>query len=440
MSAAPASEPSRASDTAMAETGTPYDPLSPENWPDPYPVYKRMRDEVPVYRVPEPDIDSEMYVVSRYEDVVAVFRDTERFSSTGAFTAALEAQSPHVGPREVFEMARFVWRSRMNPLRIRQILGTMLITLDPPRHDVLRGVVNRGFTPRRIRDWEPRIREIVAECVARRRPGRPYELVKELAVPLPVGVIAEILGIPPEREADLKRWSDLLTNVATGSGRTDTVAPFLNLMGEMAAYLRELAAERRARPKDDLVSVMVDPAHEETLDTPTLFTFAVLLIFAGNETTTNLIANMVTLLLENPDQLELLRRDPSLAAGAVEEALRFESPVQLMLRRSTRDTEIAGVPVPADARVALLLGSANRDERMFPDPDRFDITRSTAGHVAFGHGVHFCLGASLARLEARAALEGLLPILPELRLGRSERQLIDSTLVRGPVSLELVDR
>ena len=337
-------------------------------------------------------------------------------------------------------MTRFLWRARLNPLRIMALLGKGLITQDAPQHNRMRSIVNRGFTPRHIRDWEPRIREIAAGLLADRPDPMNFDAVRDLAIPLPVAIIAEILGIDRERHADLKRWSNQLAAAGSGSGRDSTIGPLLVTLGELNAYLRGLMAERKQHPSDDLVSVLVDPANGDTLDAESLFAFVVLLIVAGNETTTNLIGTTVSLLLDHPKTLELVGSEPERIPALIEEVLRFDAPVHLMFRRAKEDVKIAGVPIPRDSRVALLIGAANRDDRQFADPDRFDITRESKPHLAFGQGAHFCLGASLARLEACAVLELLIPELPRLTRVTPARQRVDSTVLRGPVSLELVER
>jgi len=206
---------------------------------------------------------------------------------------------------------------------------------------------------------------------------------------------------------------------------------------ELIPYLRGIAEARRRRPADDLVSTIVAQQDgENALTIREVIQFAMLLLVAGNETTTNLIGNAVTALLDHPDQLARVAGDPSLVPAAIEETLRYDAPVQILFRNATQDVEIAGAKIPKGAYVALLLGSANRDERSFPDPDRFDVTRDPQGHLGFGFGKHFCLGASLARMEARVALEALVTELPRLEGGRP-RELVDSFLVRGPRSLEL---
>jgi len=297
--------------------------------------------------------------------------------------------------------------------------------------------VNRGFTPRQIADWEGRAREIVAGCVAKLHSG-DFDVVRDLAIPLPVTVIAEMLGIEPERRHDFKRWSDTVIDNATGAGRADPFGPVvLDAFAQMTTYVVRIARERRAQPADDLISQLVSIGGGEGLSPIELVQFVTLLLVAGNETTTNLIGNATAALLDHPDQLARVAADPSLLPGLVEEAVRFDSPVQLVFREALADAEIAGVRIPAGSIVVPLIGSANRDERRFPDPDRFDVVRNPQGHVGFGFGKHFCLGASLARLEAKVALEALVPELARMRRVEARVPRIDSFLVRGPSRLPL---
>jgi cytochrome P450 len=313
-----------------------------------------------------------------------------------------------------------------------------LIASDPPRHEAMRGIVKRGFTPRTIASWEPRVRAIVAERMAAARDGEAFDVVADLAVPLPAILIAEILGVEPERRDDFKRWSDAIITLASGSAREAPMdGALLHEFGELMVYLRETLRDRVRRPAEDLVSVLVDPRHGVALDEVDLVQFVILLLVAGNETTTNLIGNAANALLDHPAELERVARDPALVPALVEESLRFDSPVQVLLRDARRETEIAGTTIPKGGIVVPVLGSANRDERRFPEPDAFRVGRDTRGHVAFGLGIHFCLGAALARLEARVALEALVPELA--RRGRAEApvEFVDSFIVRGRRSLLL---
>jgi cytochrome P450 len=417
-------------DAAMLE----YDPLQPPDWQNPYPTYARLRDEAPVYYAEQ----TGTWCVSRYEDVTRVLRDPEAFSSAGAFEIMMRNRTGKISPRSVFEIARFLYRLRLNPLRMRKNPPVSIITSDPPQHDAMRAIVNRGFTPRQVRSWEPRMRDIVAGCMETLRDGKPFDVVRDLAVPLPVSIIAELLGVGPERHADFKRWSDDIIAGSSGSQRADAFGPFLRSMGELTAYLRKVADDRRRHPADDLISTLVDPRHGETLDAGMLAQFVIVLLVAGNETTTNLIGNGAKALLDHPTELERVQREPELLPNMIEEVLRYDAPVQFVFRRATRPVEVAGTTIPENASVTVLLAAANRDERQFEDPDRFDVTRDTKGHLGFGLGIHFCLGASLARLEARTAFEALLPELPELKRAEAESTFVDSYLVRGLHRLELV--
>jgi len=424
----------------MAEPAAPvrsaieYDPFSPVWRPDPYTKYRELRDEAPVFYSSEANI----WCISRYEDVLAVLKDTERFSSKAMMTMLMrrgQEEPPSLTLAGVRFVARMLWRTRLFPGGF--INSRSLISEDGDEHSSLRNIVNRGFTPRHISNWEPRVREIAEESVSTLRAGKPFELVEQLSVPLPVTLICEVLGIEPEKRADFKHWSDqVVKNVSTTEGREGMLSPVMvDVFVEMVSYLRRICRERRKAPSDDLISTIV--TGDESLNDYEVVQFVMLLLIAGNETTTNLIGNAVNALLDHPDQLAKLAADPSLIEDAIEEALRFDSPVQLVFRNTTCDVEMHGITIPKGATVAPLLGSANRDEREFPDADRFDIQRRPRGHFGFGFGKHFCLGSSLARLEARSALEVLLPELPKLERRGGEREWIDSFLVRGPRRLLL---
>jgi cytochrome P450 len=411
-----------------------FDPLAPRD--DPYPIYRRLRDEAPVHHAPERGVWS----VTRFDDVMQVLQDPETFSSRAMFTMLRAGGSEKLPPLD-WSFLRFlwkmVWKVRLNPMEFRTARN--LIAEDGERHASMRAVVNRGFTPRRIAAWEDRIRELVEECSAPLRQGRDFDVIRDLAVPVPVTVIAEMLGVPTERLADFKRWSDLVIEVATGPARERPFEPkYADAFIELLGYMRGLARERRAHPRDDLISAIVaEQDGAAALTDREVVQFALLLLVAGNETTTNLIGNTVNALLDHPEQAEKVAADPALVPALVEEGLRWDTPVQVVFRTTTREAELRGVRIPAGQFVAVFLGSANRDERRFPDPDRFDVTRRPQGFPGFGFGKHFCLGASLARLEARIALEALVPELP--RRVRTEERIarVDSFLVRGPKRLAL---
>jgi cytochrome P450 len=413
-----------------------YEPFSPRWREDPYPAFRELRESAPVHYATE----SKCYCVARHADVLAVLEDPETFSSRAMFTmlmSAGEEKPPPLDWRAIKFLGRFAWHTRMNPLGF--ATARNLIASDPPVHATLRAIVNRGFTPRRIRAWEQRIREIVDQRLRELGSACAFDVVHELAIPLPVTIIAEMLGVEAERQADFKRWSDAAIEGMTGARRRpfppedDIATAFI----ELDAYLARVVRARRRRPGDDLVSAILESEPGGArLSSMEVIQFVMLLLVAGNETTTNLIGNAVSALLDHPRELARVREDPALVPELVEEVLRWDAPIQMVFRNATRDAEIAGTKIPKGAMLALLLGSANRDERRFANAEAFDVGRDTRGHLAFGFGNHFCLGASLARLEARIALEALVPHLARFeRAGASA--FLDSFLVRGRSRLEL---
>ncbi len=414
----------------------PFDPFSSDGREDPYPTYRRLRDEAPVHHSSERGV----YSITRYDDVVAVLNDPDTFSSRAMFTMLMNGGDEGRPPLS-WGLFRFVLsmvlRTRLNPLEF--TTARNLIAEDGESHASLRAIVNRGFTPRRIAAWEARARELVDECLAGLRRGEPFDLMRDLAVPLPTTLIAEMIGVEPERLADFKRWSDAIIEVSTGPGRTERWARrYRETFIELIRYLRSVADRRRRDPADDVVSVIVAGQEGEAgLSDREVIQFVMLLLVAGNETTTNWIGNTVCALLDHAQAAEAVAAEPGRIPAALEESLRYDSPVQLVVRNTTRDVELAGVRIPQGSTVAPILGSANRDERRFPDPDRLDPSRDARGHVGFGFGKHFCLGASLARLEARVALEALAPELPRLVRLTEGVPRVDSFLVRGPSALPL---
>ncbi len=417
-----------------------YNPFSEEVRADPYPYYRALRDEAPVHW----SEGAGGWVISRYDDVRHVLGHTELFSSD-AMRTALIGIPPGTNPLEDPELAKqLIALASAGPFSVEDLAGTgsagAILTIDPPAHTEQRNIVNRGFSPSSIGAREERIREIVDELMSEIPREGSFDLVSRLAIPLPMIVIAELLGVEPERRHDFKRWSDGLIAGISGSGRAAGLlgGGFVDIMKEFAAYLLEIAERRRAEPRDDLISVLVHAEDgEEALSASQVMQFASVLLIAGNETTTNLIGNTVNTLFDHPDQLELVAQDLSLIPALVDESLRYESPIQFVFRRTRQDVEIAGTPIPKDSIVVPLIGSANRDERVFPDGDVFDITRDAKGHLAFGFGDHYCLGSHLARLEGKIAFEAIVPELPRLRRRDANIEYVDSFLVRGPRKVEL---
>ncbi len=430
-----------------------YNPFKSEVKADPYPYYAALRREEPVYRIPGTDF----YAVSRYEDNAEMLKQPNLFSSMGmrvmlmsGFGAALGmvdstgmgALVASAGPADATDLpspAELLRAAQELPVDFGELLKSRSIIMsDPPVHTPMRAIVNRGFTPRRIAALEARVKELADEAIERIRGRETFDLVTELTVPIPVQVIAELLGVEAERLDDFKRWSDAIVSGVSGSTAGTRPPELLAAFTELIQYFDEIVERRRREPREDLVSVIAAAREGETrLTNLEVVMFCVLVLAAGNETTTNLIGNAVLALLEHPDQMEQVRADPKLIPNLVEEALRYDSPVQALFRQVTADTELAGTKLPAGTIVLPLFASANRDEKQFPDPDRFDVTRNSQGHLAFGYGVHFCLGASLARLEARVALEALLTQLPPFRAVNEQVERIDSFLLRGPRRLPL---
>jgi len=404
-----------------------FNPFAPEVRANPYPHYAWLRREAPVYHF-EP---FDLWVLSRYEDVAAVLKAPDLYSST-ALRKFLVGGALMGGEDSLPAAARWLLEPEI------------LIATDPPTHTRLRNLVNRGFTPRRIAALEPRVRQItrnlLGEIEAEIESGTEFDLVRSLSMPLPVTVIAEMLGVESERREDFKRWSDALITGLSGSPGTDRAGALASAAQEFGDYFREVIERRRREPTDDLIGVLVKAEEDRrALSATDVLGFCVLLLVAGNETTTNLIGNAVLALLAHPQELSKVRSDPTLVPKLVEETVRYDSPVQALVRTPNQEVEIRGQRIPKEAVMMISFASANRDESHFADPDRFDITRDTRGHLGFGHGVHFCLGASLARLEAKVVLSELLDRFSHLERAEPDEEIewIDSMLLRGPRALRL---
>jgi cytochrome P450 len=384
-----------------------YNPFDPETRRNPYPSYAALRRDHPVYRIEAMGA----YAISRYDDVARVLMHPELFSSRG-----------------------------MGDVTVQGRRTSMMIGVDPPDHTRLRNLVNRSFTPKMVADLEPRIRELTNELLDRVAGAGRMDLIGDLAVPLPVTIIAQILGVDPAHNEDFKRWSDHVVQERSGLPVEDQQAVERDMEAFQDYFIRAVE-ERRARPREDMISALV-LAHEEqgALSSDEVLAFIALLLIAGNETTTNLLGNAMIALLDHPYELAEVRADPSLVPSLVEEALRYDAPVQFLFRLATQDTEIAGTPVPQGAPVLPIFASANRDDRRYPDGDRFDVTRDAQGHLAFGHGIHFCLGAPLARLEGRIALEGLLARFDDFERAEADVPYVESIFLRGPTRLPLTFR
>jgi len=411
------------------ETGVVYFPTRKRFRADPYPFYRDLRERDPMHR----SRLASGWVLSRYEDILSVLRDP-RFSA--------DERNWRRYPMYSRMRARAGMPDPYDPER-----ATML-RLDAPDHTRLRGLVSKAFTPRAIAAMRPRIEEWVERLldpfssaagggVGSARTS--MRLVADFASPLPVIVISEMLGVPIEDRERFRRWSEEATKVL-GEASLEEERRAEVAMEELGSYIERVANERRREPRDDLITALVQAEEEgDRLSSAELFTTCVLLLVAGNETTTKLISNATLAMLRNPETLELLRAEPKRIAGSVDEFLRYDSPVQLTSRIALEDAVVAGREVRRSDQLVLLLASANRDPAIFRDAESLDVTRESVRHLSFSQGAHFCLGAQLARLEAALALEALITRFPDLRRSDplAEVEWGTNTVLRGPVELPL---
>ena len=396
-------------------SGVAYNPLSARMAQDPYPVYEAMRRRDPVYR----SRLMNAWLFTRHADADAILRDHRNFGSDprrGTLTARQEAMLPL--PDEF----------------------TMLI-LDPPDHTRLRALVNKAFTSRAVNALEARIRTILASLLDAIEDPGSFDLMQAVAQPLPVIVIAEMLGVPPEDRDQFKTWSVQRARMLepTVSPREREIAQIAS--SEFDAYFRKIIAARRTEPRDDILSALVQAEDEgNRLTEREMLNMLRLLLIAGNETTTNLIGNGMLALLRHPDQLRRFREDPSLIPSAVEELMRFDSPVQATFRRVLADCEVNGFEVRKRDNIAVLVGAANRDPDVFENPDRLDVGRARCPHLTLGRGIHHCLGAPLVRLEGRIVFEMLLERFPEIGMLDERPRFRNGVVLRGLQSLPLRSR
>ncbi len=346
------------------------------------------------------------WVANRFDDVRAILLDHGRFSS-----------SAMGGDRAG--------------------IGFPLLSDDPPRHSVLRGLLAKAFTPAAIDAMRPAIERLANDLAAEIPKGHEIDIVERMTTPLPVAVIAGMMGVPNERAADFKRWSNAVIGIQDNPFDADR----LELLLELRAYFAEVAVERRRAPGTDLISALTAVRDStETLSDDQVVGFCALLMIAGNETTTNLLGNLLDRLAETPQQWSDLRRDPSLLDGAIEEALRIDSPAQMVFRRATTDVVVSGEAIKAGEGVIVYLASANRDPAKWSDPANFELARERQRHVAFGHGVHTCIGAPLARMEAKAAMGALVSRFESIARGAQRGQRLPGRLLYGFRTLPIIFR
>jgi cytochrome P450 len=366
-----------------------FDPLDLDTRRNPYALYERGRREVPAFL--HEGLPFRLVSIFRYADVQALLRDSALYSSDFASAQVLPPELEGFG----------------------ELAPPSMIGTDPPIHTRLRSLVNKAFTPRIVSRLEPRLYKVANQLLDDALDQGEVDLVEALTYPLPVVAIAEIIGVPPADRERFKEWSDAaVATLGVGFFAPPSVEQITQqraVRDEMQAYFVPLAEERRKHPQDDLLTGLVEAEHEGSkLDHQEMLSMLVLLLVAGNETTTTLIGNAVLELLDHPGELKRLRDDPALMPRAIDEVLRFSSPVQFDPRRLTADSEVAGVRLHENDLVLAWLGSANRDESIFERPDVFDVGRERNPHLAFGYGTHHCLGHNLARLEATVAISCLL--------------------------------
>ncbi len=396
----------------MTATAPYWDPFDTEIDAAPYPVWRRLRDEQPVYRNDEHDF----WALSRFADVEAASKDPATFMSSQG---------------TVLELMRRDLRSE----------GSVLF-MDPPEHTALRSLVSRAFTPRRVGGLEERIRGLCAGLLDPHVGGGGFDYIGDFAAHLPSMVISALLGVPDDEREEQRHHIEGIFHIEPGVGMLNHHS--LEAQIELWAYLSTLVDRRMAEPEDDLISGLCQAEVPGDDGTPRRLTpgeitgFSVLLFNAGTETVGRLLGNAAVILAEHPDQRRELAADPSLLVDAVEELLRYEAPSPVNGRVTTREVVLHGTTIPAGAKVLLLTGAAGRDEREYPDPDRFDIHRTVRQHVSFGHGIHFCVGAALARLEGRVALEETLRRFPTWDIDPGSLVRQHTSTVRGYKRVGLV--
>jgi cytochrome P450 len=394
-----------------------FNPFDPRLRSDPYEVYRGLREEAPVFWSQM----IQVWVLTRYDDIFEVLKDYRRFSSERT-----RANNPLVQQLENYRLSS-------GPL------GTTptMLSIDPPDHTRMRSLVSKAFTPRQVERVRPHMQEI-AEGLLDARPGpRRMDVVADFAVPFPIIVIADMLGVPTADREQFKAWSTDIAATLAGPFQPPAVLDrSVAASNELADYFRAQIARRRAEPREDLLSALCAVEEQgDLLSEDELIATCMLLLIAGNETTTNLIGSGMLTLLKHPDERRKLQADLSLMPGAIEEMLRYEPSAQMTSRIAIEDIELRGCHLEPGQVVLTSLAAANRDPEVFPDPDRFDITRQPNRHLAFGHGIHHCLGAPLAVVEARIAFEALLRRMPEPQAAFEVPEWGQSFVLRGLKSL-----
>lgn len=418
----------------LTETPLYYEPFDPSCRAGLFETYQRLHHEAPVLHT-----QSGMWVVSRMDDVRTIHTHTDRFSNR---VNGSEALLPTVDPDNPDLAARLRPVFDQMLLDSKELLtSTVIVGADPPIHTAHRNSVNKAFTRRRIEDLRTFVREEVGKCLADIETADVYEVVDSLAGVIPLRVMERLLGLDPKDSKDFKRWAYALAaqlNADETRGSVEHVGAHFDLLKDFSDYFIPIMRERKANPGDDLISAIMLEV-DDVLTASEAILFILTLMSAGIETTSNLISNVIVSLMALPDQLKLVLDDPSLVPAAIEESLRFDAPFQFSFREAAEDVELSGVTIPKGAMIILLIGAANHDQKYFENPSRFDLTRKSQ-HVGFGSGIHFCLGAALARMETQVSITGILPHLPSFTLDPEAVVPRNSLLMWGPEAVPLVRR
>lgn len=399
-----------------------FDRADPAFRADPYPALARLQRETPVFEAPSVDDGSPAWYALRFDDVVGLLNDPRALATKF--------------PPEVLEP---LIADRASPFnRLARLMDANLLSQDPPDHTRLRNLVIRAFTPRRVDGLRTGIEALIEKLLASVAERNTCDLIEDFAVPLPLLVIAELLGVPSEDRDRLKHWSDVLATLIDGSVRNTNLAHSIQAATELCEYLDGIIAQRRAAPRDDLISDLVQTQHDrDVLTDDELVAVITLILGAGHETTTNLIGNGLLTLLRHPDRLAALRNRPELLPSAVEELLRFEPPVHFTSRLASEDLVLRGVRVPKGGEVNLYIAAANRDPSVFDRPHEIDLERTNNRHLSFGNGAHFCIGAALARMEGQLAIGAILRRFNDLALEDGTHTWRAGNVLRGLETLRV---
>ncbi|MGP8059763.1 MAG: cytochrome P450 [Acidimicrobiales bacterium] len=392
--------------TDIAASPVRYSPYDYGIHEDPYPTYARLRAEAPVYRNEEFDF----WALSRHADVLGAFRDVDRYSNRNGVSLDPSAFGPHAHKTMSF------------------------LAMDPPRHTRMRSLVGKGFSPRRVAEMEPNIRRLAREHLGRALELGTFDMIADFAGLLPMDVVSELVGVPEVDRAELRRLSDLVLH--RDEGFNDVPQEGMEAALTLVGYYAAMVADRRRRPTDDLTSALLEAEVDgERLTDDDVVAFLFLMVVAGNETTTKLLGNAWYWAWRNPDQRAKPFGDETRVPAWVEETLRYDASTQMIVRTTRSDIELHGATIPAGSRALLLIGSANRDGDVFEAPDRFDLDRDHSTILSFGSGRHFCMGAALARMEGRVALEELVRSVADYEIDEAGAERVHSINVRGFATL-----